>query len=221
MNNEVIHMSLSDLVKKSAMQICYLRKNQDRVPEPTPEQIAGSEASLAKALSKLVEMRGTYAIPNNFGQTILIHYAFDEIVPNERACLFLERKNIPQGQTVELWYRNAAILQTAVYQAFAKQNEDKHLETAQYFINQGNPKLEFELGNLYLRSELHLGDIIYGVTATDPKALVDYYIQKAMATMNYDAAKQWDWRHKYKDFDFNHNSLTYRLLHQSETIQIR
>jgi hypothetical protein len=214
-------MSLSDLVKKTAMQICYLRKNEDRVPEPTEEQIAGAEASLAKALSKLVEMRGTYSIPNNFGQTLLIHYAFDEIVPNEKSCLFLERKNIPPGQTVELWYRNAAILQTAVYQAFAKHNENKELETAQYFINQGNPKLEFNLGNLYLRSELHLGDIIYSVTATDPKALVDYYVKKAIATLNYDAAKTWDYRHRYKDFDFNHCSLTYRLLHASETIQIR
>jgi hypothetical protein len=221
MKNEVMHMSLSDLVKKSAMQICYLRKNQEKQPEPTEQQIAGAEAGLAKAMSKLVEMRGTYSVPNNFGQTILIHYAFDEIVPNDKACLFLERKNIPSGQTIELWYRNAAILQTAVYQAFAKQNTNRELETAQFFINQGNPKLEFDLGNLYLRSELHLGDIIYSVIAVDPRELVDFYIKKAIATLNYESAKQWDWKYKHKEFDYNHTNITYRLLHASETIEIK
>ena len=166
-------------------------------------------------------MRGTYSIPNNFGQTLLIHYAFDEIMPNERSCLFIERKNIPSGQTIELWYKQAALLQTAVYQAFAKENSNTELETAQFFINQGNPKLEFNLGSLYLRSELHLGDIVYGVTAIDPAALVKYYVDKAIATLNYEAAKTWDFRHKYRDFEFNHNAFTYRLLHESGTIQIR
>jgi hypothetical protein len=56
MEEDVIHMSLSDLVKKTAMQICYLRKNQDKVQDPTPEQIEGHEIQLAKAQTKLVEM---------------------------------------------------------------------------------------------------------------------------------------------------------------------
>ena len=221
MKEDVIHMSLSDLIKKTAMQICYLRKNQDKVPEPTQEQIEGSEIQLSKALSKLVEMRGTYAFATNFGQKILIHYAFDEIVPNETSCLFLEHKNITPGSTVELWYRNAAILQTAAYQAFAKANPDKHLETAFFHINNGNPKLEFELNNLYLRSELHLGDMIYSVVAVKFQELVDFYVRKAIATLNYDDAKEWDWKYRRREFDYTHSYITYRNLQQSETIQVK
>lgn len=221
MEQEVIHMSLSDLVKKSAMQICYLRKNKEMTPDPTPEQIAGAEEQKRKVQSKLVEMRGTYAFANNFGQKILIHYAFDEIIPNDTSCLFVEHKNIPPGSTIELWYRNGAILQTAVYQAFAKCNEDKHLETAQFFINQGYSKLEFELENRYLRSELHLGDVVYSVTAVNFEELVNFYVRKAINTLNYDDAKQWDWKYKRKEFDYNHTNITYRNLQESETITIK
>ncbi len=221
MNNEVIHMSLADLVKKTAMQICYLRKNKEMTPDPTPEQIAGHEAQLSKAQSKLVEMRGTYAFANNFGQEIQIHYAFDEILPNDKSCLFLEYKNIPPGSTIELWYRNSAISQVAAYQAFAKANTDKHLETALFFINQGNPKLEFELGNRYLQSQLHLGDMIYSVVAVEFQELVNFYVRKALATLNYDQAKEWDYKYRRREFDYTHSYIAYRNLQDSESIQIK
>ena len=56
-------ISASDLIKKSAKQICYLRKRQERWKEryknkPTEKMIEGSEAQIKKSTSELIEMRG-------------------------------------------------------------------------------------------------------------------------------------------------------------------
>lgn len=218
MEKEIIHMSLSGLLKSSARQLCYLRKNKKEKPV-TDEQIEGNEAALKKSVG-LVEMRGTYIMETKTLK-ILIHYAFDEIQPNDESCLFIEHKNIKSGSEVQLWYRNSAILQTAVYQAFAKLNPSKHLESATFHIKDGYEKKEFELNNRYLRSELHFGNYIYGVTANTPEKLVEFYSQKAVASLEYESAKLWDDRYKFKEYDHMHNNLTYRILQEDETIKIK
>lgn len=221
MSSNVLHMSLSDLLKKSAMQICYLRKNQEKTPPVTKEQIEGNIAAHEKTLDKrYVEMRGTYEL-HITDKKILIHYAFDEIQPTDVACLLIEHKNIKSGSTVELWYRNSSILQTAAYQAFAKVNPDKKLETATFHVKDGNPKVEFELGNQYIRSELHFGPLVYTVIATEPDELVNFFCQKAIASLDYDSARMWDKRYKFKEFDNLHTHLTYRILKDNESIKIK
>ena len=219
--DNVIHMSLSDLLKKSAMQICYLRKNKEKTPPATKQQIEGNIAAHSKAMDeKFVEMRGTYCM-DYLKLRILIHYAFDEISPHDKGCLLIEHKNIPSGSTVELWYRNAAILQTGAYQAFASENPSKHLETATFYINQGNSKNEFELGTMYLHSELHFGKLVYSVHVPKSREIVDFYKQKAIATLDYSTAKEWDAKYKREEFDAMHSNLSYRKIQSDETIQIK
>ena len=218
MEKEIIHMSLSGLLKSSARQLCYLRKNKKEKPV-TDEQIEGNEAALKKSVG-LVEMRGTYEF-EYLDKKILIHYAFDEIQPNDMSCLFIEHKNIKSGSEVELWYRNSAILQTAAYQAFAKLNTNKHLETATFHIKDGYEKQEFDLGNRYLRSELHFGNYVYSVIATTPKDLVEFYKKKAITSLEYDPAKAWDDKYKFQEYDFMHSNLAYRILAKDETIKIK
>jgi hypothetical protein len=218
MEKEIIHMSLSGLLKSSAKQLCYLRKNRKEKPV-TNEQLEGNEAALKKS-EGLVEMRGTYEF-EYLDKKILIHYAFDELKPNDKSCLFIEHKNIKSGSTVELWYRNACILQTAAYQAFAKLNPNKHLETATFHVKDGYEKQEFELGNRYLRSELHFGNYIYSVLASTPEELVDFYKRKAIASLEYDPSKEWDGKYKFKEYDFMHANLAYRILKEDETIKIK
>lgn len=219
MDKEIIHMSLSDLLKKSAMQICYLRKNKEKTTQPSEAALEGNEKALGKSESKYIEMRGTYKF--KYGKTnISIHYSFDEIVPNEVACLLIEHKNITDNSGVELWYRNSSILQTAVYQSFASLNSDRKLRTATFFINEGNPLQVFDIDKLYLRSELHLGNQIYSVTAVNEQELFAFYLRKATATLSYDTAKEWDTLYKHKEFDHLHNHIKYRLLQQSDRVNI-
>ncbi len=222
MNKDVIHMSLSDLLKKSAMQICYLRKNKEKVPETTEAQQRGNDAALEKAGdNKYVEMRGTYRLDRSPEQDILIHYSFDEIFPNDVACLFIEHKNITDGSTVEHWYKNSSLLQTATYQAFAENNDNKLLQTANFYVQQDNPKLEFELGNRYLRSELHLGDQVYTVLPIESKTIVAFFLSKAIATLDYTTAKDWDNQYKHKEYDTLHTNVKYNLLQQSGKITVQ
>ena len=221
MKKEIIHMSLSDLLKKSAMQICYLRKNKDKEPEPTKKQLEGNEAHIAKAESKLIEMRGTYIYDELKDVQLHIHYSFDEIVPNDVACLFIEHKNITDGSTIELWYRNSCLLQTATYQAFAEKNPNTVLTTATFHVNQGNEKLYYDIKGLYPRSELHLNDIIYNVITLDAQQIVNYMLSKATATLEYETAKEWDKKNKFKDFDNLHQAIKYNNIQQSNRVTIK
>ena len=198
------HLSLSKLLKQSAMQTCYQRKN--KVERPVTEaQVKGNEMAHAKSESKFIEMRGTYQ-----HKELLIHYAFDEVQPNNVAARLIEHKNITSGKPVEMWYYESCILQTAVYQAFAQVNPDKHLQTASFFLAQGNPKMELDLTNLYLTSELQMSEKKYEVLLKDAKKLVEFYCRKAESTFDYDSAKSFDRRYKFKEYQHLQDYLIYR-----------
>ena len=99
-----------------------------------------------------------------------------------------------------MWYFQSCVLQTAVYQAFAQLNETKHLQTATFHVNAGHPKLELDLGNLYLRSQLRMSEDCYSVIVTDAQKLVDFYCKKALAIFEYDDARAFDELYKFKEY---------------------
>jgi len=200
------HLSLAQLLKQSAMQTCYKRKN--KVVQPATEaQIAGNEMAHAKSESKFIEMRGTYEDEDR-----LIHYAFDEVKVNELSATLIEHKNITSGRPVEMWYFESCVLQTAVYQAFAQVNPNKHLQTATFFLQEGNPMVELELNNLYLNSELQMNDDKYKVLVMDAKKLVEFYCYKAKCTFDYTKAKAFDARYKFQEYKYLQQYLTFRPL---------
>lgn len=202
-----IHLSLSALLKQSAMQSCYLRKKKKEKPV-SEAMVQGNILAHEKSISEYVEMRGTYNHKsfNNF----LIHYAFDEIEVNDKSALLIEHKNITSEKPVEMWYFESCVLQTAVYQAFAKVNKNKHLQTATFHIKEGNPKEELELNNLYLRSQLRMGDDVYTVVVTDPIKLVNFYCRKAEAILDYDNARKFDSLYKFKEYKALKECLSFR-----------
>lgn len=199
-----LHLSLSQLIKQSAMQTCYLRKNNKAKPV-TKAMIQGNDIAIDKSESEYVEMRGTYNHDN-----LLIHYAFDEVNVNDVSALLIEHKNITSGSPVEMWYFEYSILQTAVYQAFAQVNRNTKLQTATFYTNKGNPKLELDFGNLYLRSELRMDNRAYTVIATDAKKLVKFYCEKAVATLNYNDAKEFDLKYKHQEYKKLQECLSFR-----------
>jgi|GEM_PF-3044585 len=208
------HLSLSQLLKQSAMQTCYQRKNNIQ-KTVTEAMIKGNEVAHAKTVSKYMEMRGTYRIEDK-----LIHYAFDEVEVNDVSALLIEHKNITSGRPVEMWYFESAILQTAVYQAFAHVNTDKHLETAVFFLNEGNPKMELDITNLYLNSELRMDNKTYKVLVTDAKKLVDFYCYKAVCTFDYTKAKAFDARYKFREYKALQQFLSFRPLTEDKPLYI-
>jgi hypothetical protein len=198
------HLSLAQLLKQSAMQTCYKRKNNKPVVV-TEAMTAGNEIAHQKSESKYIEMRGTYKY-----EDLLIHYAFDEVEINDVSALLIEHKNITSGSPVEMWYFESCILQTAVYQAFAQVNSDTMLQTATFHIKNGHAKQELDLKNSYLNSQLRLGDKHYTVLVSDAKRLVEFYCRKAVASFEYATAKAFDAEYKFKEYNTLLDCLSFR-----------
>lgn len=209
---EKIHLSLSALLKQTAMQSCYYRKHKKEKPV-TEAMVKGNEIANEKSISKYIEMRGTYEHKN-----LLIHYAFDEVDINDVSAMLIEHKNITSDRPVEMWYFESCILQTAVYQAFAHVNQNKILQTATFFTEQGNPRLELDLGNSYLNSQLHMGDKHYTVLVKDHKKLVEFYCKKALAIFEWDTAKAFDAQYRRKEYQTLLDCLSFRPITHERNI---
>jgi hypothetical protein len=208
---KIIQISLADLIKKSAKHICYLRQNQKQYNTNDTHKYTINES-----LKKYYNMRGTYealvkVVQGNSIEEVQfnINYVFDTIEVNDLSVLFIEQKNITGA--IEPWYKQSCLVQAATYLAFAKGNKNNMLQTAKYAMDSGEPALKLTLGNKFLRSELRLGKREqYFIYMSDPDKIIQYYIEKALHTFNYNDATKWDDKHKHKDFDFLHNSITYR-----------
>lgn len=214
---KIIQISLADLIKKSAKHICYLRQNQKQYNTNDTHKYTINEA-----LKKYYNMRGTYealvkVVQGNSIEEVQfnINYVFDTIEVNDLSVLFIEQKNITGA--IEPWYKQSCLVQTAAYLAFAKGNKNNMLQTASYAMDSGEPALKLNLGNKFLRSELKLGKKEqYLIYMSDPDKIIQYYIEKALHTFNFKDAEKWDEKHKHKDFDFLHNSITYRNKYESK-----
>lgn len=208
---KIIQISLADLVKKSAKQICYIRQNTKQYnPNENHKHI------INESLSKYYNMRGTYeavvkVVTNGKVEDVQfnINYVFDTIEINDLSALFIEQKNIKGS--IEPWYKQSCLVQCAAYLAFAKGNKNNMLQTASFAIDSGEPSLKLNLRNRFLRSELRLDKRTeYFIYVNECEKIIQYYVEKALHTFNYDDATRWDDKHKHKDFDFLHTSINYR-----------
>jgi len=207
---KLINFSLSELITKSAKQLCYLRKDKTY-----DEPMVSHKFIQNDNFHKYFNMRGTYEYLHNDIQ-ININYVLETLEVNNESALIIERKNVVDK--VELWYKQYAVIQTAAYQAFVKLNKNKVLQTASFCIDRGEPAMKFDVKNRFIRSELHLGKReLYNVYVPEPEKLIQYYIAKAVASLSYTTAQEWDDRHKHKDFEFLHGAINYRSKYENKT----
>jgi hypothetical protein len=212
-----IHLSMSDLLKKSAKQLCYLRLNPLKEREPSQQMLDGNLSAEQKSTSKFIEMRGTYRpdkkLTHPLGQ-FLMHYAFDEILVTDSSVMLIEHKNVKDPSTVETWYLHSSILQTAVYQALVKRNPDTNLHTETFYVKEGHEKLHLNVKNLYVNSELHIGTDKYTIIVTEPGKLIEFYIQKTIASFDYRTADIFDANYKHKEYDVLKKHFTFRPIQE-------
>lgn len=197
---ETINVPLSDLIKYSAKQLCYLRKNKSL-------QLNKHHYIIQNKLTTYYNMRGVYKTTVD-DLELNIMYVLKELQVNDLGACIMEFKNTPG--IIPLWYRQYAILQSATYQAFVKLNDNTVLQTASYAINDGATPMEFDIENRYIRSELHIGTELFNIYVSNSKKLVQYYIDKAIASMTYNTANKWDKIHKHKGYDSLNNVISYR-----------
>lgn len=205
MTEKAINISASDLLKKSAFQICYLRIKAIQ-KEPTERMLKGNEEAERKSISELKEMRGTY-VHNAF----LLHYTFDEIRVDKKKVSLIEHKSIEEGTLVEDWYLEYSILQVALYRALLELNPSTQYFTAKFYRKLGFSTNHFELqSGMKIISELQMGDDIYHVSCINPKAILDFYIKKAVSTFDYTSAKDFDMKFKRKEFALLKKHINYK-----------
>jgi hypothetical protein len=203
MNKE--KLSASKLIKQSAMQICYFRKRNEEKPI-TKHIVDGTEYQKRVSISEYKEMRGCYE-----SEKYLLFFAFDEVFINDDNSITLkEHKNI-EGEIPD-WYQNYSILQTAIYHQLALMQEKKELYTAKFFQKQGYNCNHIDYNGKTLKSVLSMGEIhIYDVKPKSEQ-LVQYLLDKADHTYDYEKAKKWDIEHKFKDYEFLSKYIDVRIL---------
>lgn len=195
-----INFSCSDLVKRSAKQICYLRNNAPARPEASPRMLEGNKAAQEQGSPEYKEMRGTYAYKN-----LLLHYCLDEIVPATNLFTLIEYKHI-SGSIVKDWYLESSILQTALYHSLAIENSKKDYYTATFYRKEGN-LIAHLLLDKPLKSLLHMGKNRYWVEPTDTARIVKLFARKAEATLDYSEAQKWDNEFKFREYQKLHKYI--------------
>jgi hypothetical protein len=192
--NNALHISCASLVKCSARQICFYRHNK-KEKAVTPMMNDGQTFAERSTDSKYVEMRGTY----KYGE-ILMHYAVDEIRVEGKTATFIEHKYLAPNIQVKLWFFELSVLQTALYNALALENKKKHntkFVTASFYPG---TKQKLDLKNHKIVSFLNFGGNYFIVSSTKTKTLVDFYTEKAKASLDYNLAAEFDSKYKHKEY---------------------
>jgi len=204
--DQYINISLSNLIKQSAKQLCYLRLKHSTHTH-IHNQLNLTKVLNDKNISRYDEMRGTC----QFG-ILRINYTFSEMKVNDVSAELIEYKQTSKDIHKEMWYFESCILHSATYQAFAKINPHKILRTASFSLQKGNPLQAIDLTGLYLRSILHMDGKKYKIIVSDAKKIVKFFIEKAIASLDYDTAKKFDKEFKHKEFATLSPHMIYRSL---------
>lgn len=207
-----IGISASSVIKKSAMQICYLRTNKI-TPPPTQMMLDGVEAQLKRSRSEYLEMRGTLE-----ESLYKLYYSFDEVIPGNPIIL-KEHKNIKEGSEVADWYLHGSVLQVGYYESLLRVNPDRKLVTASFFVDQGNELKTLEL-NKPVKSLLQMGEIHYNVEVSNPQEVVNFFARKITSTFNYQAAKAWDEEYKRKEWEVMSKYIKFCLVQKPEPVKV-
>lgn len=195
-----MYFSASDLIKKSAAQIKYLRDKKISIHTWRMQNGVEFQHQIAeKKENAAEEFRSSYNSPDN---EIVIFATHDIVTPTE----IIEVKTIQYGK--EQWYFESSLLQAAYYKALLMQSSGD-LYTPTFRVNEGYPK-EHKKVDPNIPYKLQFGDETYSIDVLFPDVLIDYFLQKAKATLgSYDDCREYDSIHKFKHYEQLKHTFTY------------
>lgn len=202
-----MNVSASDLIKRSATQIWYLRSHRNS-KTISKAKLAGKIHQASKTKSKYVEMRNSYT---EYGTTI--NFCVDEIRPGSTSRL-IEHK-MTKGKCPD-WYFQSSILQVALYHSLAWYTKNRWFQTATFAVKQGQTLQRFKLDHAYI-SLLKFGNKTYFIKPTDPIRIIDFYLNKARLTDNYHDAKLYDNNFKGLDWEYLRHYIKFKPWKRGET----
>lgn len=186
-----MNFSASDLIKKSAAQLLYIRLNNiSRFP--TQQQLEGNTYAqiITDKLGASAEKRGIFSI-----EDINIYFCIDLVKDNT----FAEIKHVIGKY--EDWYLQGSIMQATLYASLL--SKVNTLDTPDFRIREGYKQEVISVPKRY-NYELWFGDEVYKVKPN--KAILEHYINKAkliknsIETLNYRACREFDKEYKFKEF---------------------
>jgi hypothetical protein len=185
--------SASSLVKSSASQIMFLRgkKNSNVVND---NKIKGDAFANMNNRGIYKEMCSFYEIGKN-----RIYYSFDEIIDDDGNFVLMEYKSTDPKREIPLWYFQSSIVQVAFYRSLFLINEDNVYKTAKFHVKNGNEENTIRVNKAF--SILQFGNEYYDIKVKNYKNILNYYIDKMNCTFDFDSAKEWDSKNKFKDFE--------------------
>lgn len=190
-----MNFSASDLVKKSAAQLLFIiLKNQKYTA--TNRQLKGNSyaSEIVKKENTSEEKRGVIKL----SEDDLLFFCIDMVKDNK----YVEIKMVDNENTVEDWYLNSSIIQSAFYHSLL--NDVKSLDTPKFRKKEGfkqeviqvikNKEFELWFGKRKFKIEANI-------------KLKNHFIKKALlikeciSTQDYDKCREFDRKYKFKEFD--------------------
>ena len=213
--------SASDLVKRSAAQIIYLKDKLDSI---LSRRMLNGEAYQSKivkdeSLSNTVadEMRGCYTyIDKKEGEifndeSVEIFFCIDMI---KNGC-FYEIKSVLDedgNETTEYpdWYLNSSLLQCAFYKSLLLRMNGNKLFTPKFRVREGYKKSAMDV-DVNAPYYLIFGTIgTWEVVVNDPDAIIDFFKNKIHYIRGgYTWARDFDGQYKRKEFDLLKEYFTF------------
>ena len=190
-----MNFSAAELVKRSAAQLLLFAIKAKNY-KPTAGQLKGNSYA-EKVVEKeggSAERRGTVAIDNNK----LIFFCVDLVQNNK----FIEIKHIDPERSLEEWYLQSSLLQSAFYAALL---EDVDVLFTPKFKRKEGYKQEVTPVPTLKTFELWFGNEKYQVFPN--QTLKQHYINKAklleeaLAIESFDMCREFDTEFKHKEYD--------------------
>ena len=195
--------SAKDLCSRSCMQIRMFDLHPEKRPISTINTETGVtyQHQIALTTDNVIgeELRGTY-----INENICINFSND-IVCNDK---IIEVKSV--NREIEDWYFNSSVLQCAFYKSLLLKS-NKQLITAKFYSDLGNPIIKTTVDD-NIKYILYFGEKKYNIIVVNPDSIIEFFINKAKATFDWDSAKEFDSKYKFKEYETLKDYFRFELM---------
>lgn len=195
--------SAKDLCSRSCMQIRMFDLHPEKRPVPTINTEIGvtHQHQIALNTNNVIgeELRGTY-----INENICINFSNDIVCKDK----IIEVKSV--NREVEDWYFNSCVLQCALYKSLLLKS-NKQLITAKFYSDLGNPIVKTTVDD-NIKYILYFGEKKYNIIVVNPDLIIEFFVNKAKATFDWDLAKEFDLNYKFKEYETLKNYFYFELM---------
>lgn len=188
------YFSAANLVKRSAMQICYLRNKRISIYNRNIARGVVFQKKAAEELEHYGESCEEQRSSLNIND-ITIFASHDIVTDN----FLMEVKTYDPTLSEGDWFMHYSQLQTAFYKSIVMAS-DGNTFTPKFRLKEGYNK-KFVRVDTDIPYLLLFGDRLFKVEVKDRDAILDYFSNKASKTYDYTEAKEYDKEHKHKEYD--------------------